>query len=154
MQGLDIQSAYPYNQQFPLPMSTLGYATNNQYREFPPMMDDGRALTAAWQPEAVLNNKIIEDNGLKSNWEYRNFMTHNAKSIMNHNLRESCNDVGYFMRVHELASVQAQIQSPYRSMSKLDSTKPLGHESPSDLKKLYLTREELNERRTATTIVP
>ena len=94
--GEDINNAY--SMKMFLPKTSLGYKTNNQYNNFPPLMSDGRALYASWQPEAVINNNLIKENNIKTNWEYRNYLTNNAKEIMQINTRESYNDNGYYKR--------------------------------------------------------
>lgn len=142
-----LQWAYPIIKET-VPRSSLGYATNNQYPEFPPLMSDGRSVTASWQPEAVINEDIIKTNHIESNWQYRKYLTNNAKEIMETHFRESCNDVGYYKRAIQLTAV-AQCQHtnpPYSYTSNLDATKPMGHSS-SDLKDLYLSREQLDARR-------
>jgi hypothetical protein len=143
-----LNDAYPNEQRMPLPKSALGYATNNQYKDSPPIMNDGRALVACWQPEAVVNNQIIEKHDIRTNWEYRNYMISNALSIMDTNRNESLNDVGYYVRVNELPSIQAQIKEPYLFKSLLDETQPLGYDN-TDMKQHYLSKEQLNARKTA-----
>ena len=36
------------------------YQTNNQYANFPPKMNDGRAVLASWQPGAVVNEAMMK----------------------------------------------------------------------------------------------
>jgi len=132
-----------------LPRSKLGYASNNIYPGFPPLMTDGRSIVASYQPEAVLNNSLIKSQGIKSNWEYRKYLTHNSQSIMQQNFREACNDVGYFERFMTQGSNNAEKMgknAPYMYSSYLDSSTPQGY-SNSDLKDLYLSREQLNSRK-------
>ena len=64
--------------------------SNNIHSDFPPIMSDGRNY-ASWQPGAVINQKIREENGIKSNFEYRSFMTKNADDIIAANQMEACN---------------------------------------------------------------
>lgn len=132
-----------------LPRSKLGYASNNVYPGFPPMMTDGRSIIASYQPEAVLNNSLIKSQGIKSNWEYRKYLMHNSQAIMQQNFREACNDVGYFERFMAQGSNNAEKMgknAPYMYSSYLDSSTPQGY-SNSDLKDLYLSREQLNSRK-------
>jgi hypothetical protein len=68
-----------------IPPSQLGYQTNNRFPDFPPLMADGRAVTSGWQPEAVINDRIIRDNNIKSNWQYRRFITEHANEIFKFN---------------------------------------------------------------------
>ena len=95
-----IDCAYPIIKET-IPKSSLGYNTNNKYPEFPPLMNDGRSVTASYQPESVINNELITKNGIESNWKYRKYLTENSKQIMEWNFREACNDAGYFKRHNE-----------------------------------------------------
>ena len=147
-------SAYPETKET-LPPSTLGYNTNNKYPEFPPMMSDGRAVIASWQPESTVNAYHKESNGINSNWKYRKYLTKNANTVMDHNFKEACNDAGYFKRPIDLTSVHSnkfkQINEPHLYKSLDDETKPFGYTS-TDLKTNYLTREELQSRKVAPSI--
>jgi hypothetical protein len=145
-QPVTLECAYPVIRET-IPQSKLGYSTNNSYEGFPPLMNDGRPITASYQPEAVLNNKIIEENGIQSNWQYRQYLTKNATQIMKQDFREASNDVGYVQRFTDLKSDSM----PYLYKSYDDNTQPLGYQN-SDLKELYLSREQLDSRRVAPTI--
>jgi hypothetical protein len=132
---------------------SLGYNTNNKYPEFPPLMNDGRTVTASYQPEAVLNQEYITRNNIKSNWEYRRYLTDKAKDIMAENFRESCNDSGYITRYADLSHSNENgienFSSPRHFETFLDNTKGFGYAS-SDLKDLYLSREQLASLRTSS----
>ena len=145
-----INCAYPVVKET-IPLSSRGYHTNNKYPEFPPLMSDGRSIVASWQPEAATNADLIQSNNIKSNWEYRKYLINNAKEIREYNFRESCNDAGYYKRPADLPSIQSNIvdgflTKPYNYTSVLDNTKPFGHSS-SDLKDIYLSREQLESRK-------
>jgi hypothetical protein len=127
-----------------IPKSSLGYNTNNKYPEFPPLMADGRAITASYQPEALLNQSIIKQNNIQSNWEYRKYLTENATKIMEMNARESFNDSGYTMRFDDL--MNNRFSSPYYYTSPTDTSRPFGYVN-SDLKNTYLSREQLESRK-------
>ena len=147
-----LNCAYPIIKET-IPSSSLGYTTNNKYPGFPPLMSDGRAITASWQPEAVINENLIKTNNIESNWEYRRYLTKHAKEIMETNFRESCNDVGYYKRANQLTAVEQSQHStvPYLYTSVMDENKPKGHTS-SDLKDIYLSREQLNARKISPVI--
>jgi hypothetical protein len=130
------------------PKSTLGYGANSVYPGFPPIMMDGRALVASYQPEAVLNDALKNELNIKSNWEYRNYLTKNAKDIMSYNYRESSNDVGYFKRYQDSPK---EYNVPYMYPSFISSETPNGYQT-SDLKQTYLSREQLNARKVAPVI--
>jgi hypothetical protein len=150
-----LESAYPVIKES-LPRSSLGYATNNKYPEFPPLMSDGRSITTTWQPEAIINDDLIQNNNIRSNWQYRKYLTGNAKNIMEYNFREASTDVGYYKRVIDLPNMQSCNVSnmngtPYNFSSILDNTKPFGYQT-SDLKELYLSREQLDSRKISPVI--
>ena len=144
-----IGCAYPVIKET-IPQSERGYHTNNKYPNVPPLMNDGRAITAAWQPHATENAKIKEDNQIKSNWQYRRYLTKNAGDVMKSNFLASSNDTGYNYRPVDVPSIQSNIVSqkntPYKFESLLDNTQPFGH-TTSDLKAKYLTREQLYSRK-------
>jgi hypothetical protein len=153
--GESLESAYPIIKET-IPKSELGYGTNNKYPSFPPLMSDGRAIVGGWQPESTINKDLIESNGIKSNWEYRRYLTKNSKDIMEYNFRESANDVGYFKRPIDIPSIQSNLvngieNTPYKYNSILDKSTPFGYET-SDLKQLYLTREQLDARKVSPVV--
>jgi len=121
-----------------LPRSSLGYTTNNIYAGFPPILEDGRSITASYQPEAVLNATLIQQNQIQSNWQYRKYLTAHADQIMQQNFKEACNDMGYFQRFapNERGNAGPITQSGPK----------VNRPDPSDLKQMYLSRDELNDR--------
>jgi len=127
-----------------IPATQLGYQTNNRFPVFPPLMQDGRSIVSSWQPEAVINDRILKNHGIKTNWEYRKFLNKNAKEILDHNFQDACNDTGFNMVNHEYY----YHGSPYIYGSIEDRTLPLGVQE-SDLKNVYLSREQLEARKIA-----
>lgn len=157
LQSQTIDNAYPVIKET-VPQSSLGYKTNNKYAQFPPLMADGRSVTSTWQPEAVINADLIDRNNIKSNWEYRNFLTQNANEIMKYNFLESSNDVGYYKRPIDIPSINSNAYvlsqnsyTPYLYRSLTDNSQPKGFVS-SDLKNLYLSREQLESRKISPVI--
>jgi len=154
-EGEKLECAYPIIKET-IPKSALGYATNNKYPEFPPLMNDGRSVVSGWQPESTINKDLIENNNIKSNWEYRQYLIKNSKDIMEYNFRESSTDVGYFKRPIDIPSIQSNLvqgikNTPYQYASITDNTKPMGYET-SDLKEMYLTREQLEARKVSPVV--
>uniref|UniRef100_A0A6C0D4F0 Uncharacterized protein n=1 Tax=viral metagenome TaxID=1070528 RepID=A0A6C0D4F0_9ZZZZ len=150
-----LECAYPVIKET-VPQSSLGYHANNKYDGFPPLMNDGRSITATWQPESTINADLIRSNDIQSNWQYRRYLTKNATEIMQYNFRESSNDIGYYKRPLDVLDIQSNLVSdmnhtPYTYNSILDSTKPIGY-STSDLKDTYLTREQLSARKISPVI--
>lgn len=138
-----------------LPKSAQGYAANNVYPGFPPLMQDGRALIASWQPEAVTNNLLLKTNGITSNWEYRKYLTHNAGDIIRQDFQEAANDVGYYnLDVSKgqqsnflpiFSGIPKKHAEPARYQSFMQPEKQYG-KFESDLKTDYLSREQLAAR--------
>jgi hypothetical protein len=132
--NIDVSKAQIVSLAFPtpedLPSSSFGYHTNNVYQGFPPLMADARSVVASWQPESYTNDRMIRENGIQSNWQYRQYLTQNATAIMKQNFSESANDIGYYdINASSIAS------------------RPIT--ASSDLKELYMSREDLQSRRIA-----
>lgn len=129
-----------------LEKSSFGYATNNVHPQLPPRMNDGRSLIAAHQPEAVLNDTILQNSKVTTNWEYRKYLTENSQQIARDNFREACNDVGYFERFtpDERGYNSDKHATPSNHLLYKDQATILNENS--DLKNLYLSREELSSR--------
>ena len=120
---------------------TCNSGSNNIHFSFPPIMNDGRNF-AEWQPEAVVNNRIKQEHNISSNWEYRNFLTRNALDIMKYNYMLSCNQCSACPPVYENQETQNE---PYLYKSCDDEGQPFGYVN-SDLKEIYLSKEDLNAR--------
>lgn len=130
-----------------IPDFARGYAANNVYPGFPPLMNDGRALIASWQPEAIENEALLKSSGIKSNWEYRKFLTHNAKTIIKKNFADAANDCGYY-NTHSSSTFTG---NPKTYDSYIEKEYDYG-KFDSNLKTNYLSREQLAAR-TATPVV-
>ena len=133
-----------------------GYTTNNKHESFPPLMQDGRSIISSWQPEYHLNQRLIKDNNIRSNWEYRAYLQTNAKAIMDSNFRLSSNDTGFTVNPEYKSSIESNKLSnietyPYSYKSIMDDNRPKGYVL-SDLKSDYLTREQLDGRRIAPNV--
>ena len=71
------------------------------------------------------------------------------QKIVEFNKKESENDIGYYMRQADLSKTTSN--TPFSYSSYVDESKPIGYET-SDLKEIYLSREQLNARMVAPTI--
>ena len=120
---------------------TCKKASNNIHFDFPPIMADGRNYSS-WQPNAKLNNQIIKQYNIKSNADYRSFLTKNADYIIKANQLNSC---GGCCNCITIRQTQRSSNSPYLYRSCADSSQPYGYES-SDLKDMYLSRERLAQQ--------
>lgn len=72
--------------------STCYRTTNNKYYKCPPRMDDGRHFTD-YRSNIYVNDLIKHTNKTESNYEYRQFLIHNAEKLikMNNNYMEYMN---------------------------------------------------------------
>ena len=142
------ECAYPKLKET-IPQSRLGYHSNNKYDGFPPIMMDGRTIVASWQPEAILNEHLLKEIGVQTNWQYRQYLTKNAKDIMKYNCVQASTDSGYLKRYTDLTG--ETYSTPYIASSFVDANEPKGYQT-SDLKELYLSREQLQSRMVAPEI--
>jgi hypothetical protein len=103
-----------------------------------------------------MNSSLDEKSGI-NNAQYREYMVKNARKIMEADFRNASNDVGYYERFADNIRAQNDTQSvsgaPYLYADTADNTRPLGY-SDSDLKAVYLTREELDARRSTAAFRP
>ena len=151
--GQSLESAYPIIKEY-IPASHLGYKTNNRYDGFPPLMSDGRSVVAGAGSETLHQNSILKQMNSNmgsttsiNNAQYREYMVKNARKIMEADFRNASNDVGYYERfADQIRQDNDGKSAPYLYTSVEEKAQPLGY-SESDLKSIYLTREELDARR-------
>ena len=116
--------------------------SNNLHFNFPPIMDDGRTYTS-WVPGSAINDQLRSQNNIDSNWTYRQFLMHNSSNIMNGNLQQCFSQSGYSNLYGQTVS-----NSPFLYSTVADKSQPYGYEN-SDLKNLYLSRNDLQSRMVA-----
>jgi len=117
--------------------------SNNIHFDFPPIMMDGRNF-ADWQPGAVINEKIRENAGIKTNSDYRTYLINNADKIIKYNQLQACDQCCSCPAVYGNLG-QTNTNGPYLYKSCSDRSTPFGYET-SDLKSEYLSRQELSKR--------
>jgi hypothetical protein len=108
-------------------------------------MADGRNF-ASWLPGDQINNQIKQDNDIKTNWQYRKFLTNNAEEIMKQNSMSACDQCCTCPARY--GDDQPQSGTPFLYKSCTESTQPFGYQD-SDLKKLYLDKYQLQSRLSA-----
>jgi hypothetical protein len=123
--------------------------SNNIHFNFPPIMADGRNF-ASWQPGAVVNEKIREESGIKSNWQYRKYLMENADQIIKYNQLGACEQssggiVNYGGQEKLNGTPFLYIQNSQTQAQQTQAGQPFGYEN-SDLKSSYLSRQQLQER--------
>ena len=129
--------------------ATCYSGSNNIHFDFPPVMADGRVYSS-WQPEAVVNDRIRQQENIKTSWQYRQYLTHNASEIMKINNREACSELGLPSHFQTNATPSSNV--PYVFKSTFDTNTPGFGYCNSNLKQPYLTREQLQARMIAPII--
>jgi hypothetical protein len=102
-------------------------------------LTDGRSFTDYAQ-DSIRNERIKRENHLKTNEEYRLFLTKNADTLMQYNYDRSIhqNQTEYFPSV--------QYGSPFLYKTMQDDSKPYGYED-STPKQMYLSREQIDDKK-------
>ena len=124
--------------------------SNNIHFNFPPIMTDGRNFSS-WQPEAVVNERIQKKENINNNWEYRKFLTENGIEIMKIDNQEACYYLGLNTHYHSTQNPAEKV--PFMYSSSMDTRSP-GYGYPtSNLKNVYLTREQLQAKQFSPSII-
>jgi hypothetical protein len=105
-------------------------------------MADGRNF-ASWQPGAIVNEKIRQESGIKTNWMYRKYLIENADQIIKYNQLGACDECNGGLITY--GGEEKLNGSPFVYNSYLDNSQPFGYET-SDLKNSYLSRQQLQEK--------
>ena len=123
--------------------ATCYSGSNNIHFNFPPIMNDGRNY-ASWQPDAVINERIQMQEGIQTNWGYRQYLQKNGLQIMKYNNEESCYELGLNPHVNTNNTPSSNV--PFTFKSTFDTSTPGFGYCNSDLKNPYLSRQQLNAR--------
>jgi hypothetical protein len=121
--------------------------SNNTHFDFPPIMSDGRNY-ANWLPGAEINEQIRLENNIKTNNDYRKYLTNNADNIIKYNQLSACDECCSTLQTFNNDNTT---HTPFLYKSCLDDSKPFGYET-SDLKEVYLTEQQLQSR-TVTPVI-
>jgi hypothetical protein len=127
--------------------------SNNIHFEFPPIMSDGRNFSS-WQPGSVLSEEMRNNAGIKTNWEYRKYMTENADQIIKMNQLSACDQCSTVSNMKDNSSDinnNSTSNVPFIFKSSSDKSMPTGYET-SDLKNIYLSQFQLQSRMTTPVV--
>ena len=132
--------------------------TNIQYPEIPQFVSGGTRVSASWQPESENNADLLAKTGITTNWQYRKYLTSNAKDIIEYNYRESVNDQNEKIRNTEPPHIQSNVVTGFNNTPRIqhsitDATHRFGKPT-SDLKNRYLSREQLNALKISPVVDP
>ena len=125
-------------------------SSHNVYFDFPPLMNDGRNFSG-WQPGNAVNESIRRAENIKTNWDYRRFLTTNTDQIMTLNKIDAVNTSGHGSFEVNAYEQENQRNVPFMYASVMDDREPFGYVQ-SDLKETYLSREALQSRMIAPEI--
>ncbi len=117
--------------------------SNNIHFNLPPLMSDGRQHTN-FDPACKANTKLRQSLGIKNNYDYRQWLINNAKTIMKYNKQKSCDETSDC--VTEASNAPKTNKYLYQGCA--DMSTPYGYET-SDLKNLYLSSQQLNSNLSA-----
>ena len=126
--------------------STSYSASNNIHFNLPALMSDGREYTQ-YDPSCKENNKLVKKLGIKNNYDYRQWLIKNGKKIIKENRLKACNQCSECVKI----AINAPNNQKYLFKNCADKSRPYGYET-SDLKNIYLSRQELNSRLSAPII--
>lgn len=124
--------------------------SNNIHFDYPPLMSDGRTFST-FLPGSEVNKNLREKENITSNWDYRQYLIHNGDKIMEQNSLNACDDCGYcpaqFTDEDKYHSVENEDNIPFFYNSYLDeNAKSHFTYRNSDLKEIYVNRQQLNAR--------
>jgi hypothetical protein len=115
--------------------------SNNIHMGFPALMSDGR-LYANWDAACGMNNALKAKEGIKNNYEYRQYLIKNGSQVMHQNAMAACDNC---CACKENYNKTPRVNDKYIFKSCSDKTVPFGYEH-SDLKNMYLTSQDLASR--------
>jgi hypothetical protein len=128
---------------------TLDNPSNNIHHNMPALMSDGRHVSS-WQGQSVVDDNLQKSSKSMSNWEYRRYLTNNARSIMAKNTKnELTSNLDYNMGTSHQTM---QDNNPYTFKGTLDNTNVIPNTYSSDLKQLYLSRQQHQTKRSAPSV--
>jgi len=113
-------------------------------------MTDGRNFSG-WQPGNAVNDSIRRAENIKTNWDYRRYLTMNADQIMTINRVDAVNMSGHGSFDVNAYEQENHRNPPFMYSSVMDTREPFGYVQ-SDLKDIYLSREALQSRMVAPEI--
>jgi hypothetical protein len=103
-------------------------------------MSDGRHYTS-FDPSCKANRELRDSLGIKNNYQYRQWLINNGKSVAKQNKKLACNETSQCI----VEAAQVPSQQKYLFKNCADDSTPYGYEN-SDLKNMYVTRQSLQSK--------
>lgn len=120
--------------------ATCYSGSNNIHFNIPPLMSDGRHYTT-FDPSCKANTELRDSLGIKNNYQYRQWLINNSKSVAKQNKKLACNETSQCI----VEAAQVPSQQKYLFKNCADNSRPYGYEN-SDLKNLYFSRHALQSK--------
>ena len=123
---------------------------NHTYYTIDPQQDFQGTSYSLWQPEGATNKNIQQDNGIHSNWKYRQYMQKNANQIMKYNTMQTIHDSGnnpYSVLNNHITNNQPHL---YNSIH--DTNNPEYGFRNSDLKQDYMKKQQMKSKMVSPSI--
>lgn len=124
--------------------ATCYSGSNNIHFDKPARMSDGR-LYRNFDPSSTANNDLKNKLGIKSGYEYRQYLMKNGNYLIRKNFDSFINNSS---KQDENILNRVLNDGKYLFKNLEDKSMPYGYET-SDLKNVYLSRQELNSKLTA-----
>jgi len=124
---------------------TCSGACNNIHFDYPALMSDGRHSTD-YRSACKVNNIFLYKNNIHTNYDYRQFLIKHSEAVKKSNRHRVFQNCGVYKNGYPYILGEGTPKHIYQS--KHDQHQPYGYEG-SDLKNLYLTREDLQSRMVA-----
>ena len=123
---------------------------NHTYYTIDPQQDFQGMSYSLWQPEGATNKNIQQDNGIHSNWKYRQYMQKNANQIMKYNTMQTIHDSGN--NPYSVLNNHITNNQPYLYNSIHDTNNPEYGFRNSDLKQDYMKKQQMKSKMVSPSI--
>jgi hypothetical protein len=124
--------------------ATCYSGSNNIHFDEPANMSDSRMFTQ-YNSNCQSNEKLKNNLGLTSNYDYRQYLINNGQKIIQKNQSTHLGKIGY-VKPQVLSEVLIPKNKKYLYKNNTDENQPYGYNS-SDLKNMYLSRHELQAKK-------
>ena len=117
-----------------------------------------KMIPSSLQPENANNADLVAKTGITTNWQYRKYLTENAKDIMEYNYRDSNNENGLAVRnaalpVMQCNKVTGMINTPRIQTSTMYGA-PIQATTNDGLKNAYLASVAYHSASIAPSVDP
>ncbi len=125
--------------------ATAYSGTNNIHFEQPAIMSDSRLFTY-YNSSCNANESLKNNTGIKTNYEYRQYLIKHGNSIIENNKKQHINSISYVQPIN-ISNENRNKKYLYKKTA--DTSHPYVYQN-SDLKNMYLTRHQLQSKKTDT----